>query len=292
MVAPGSGWPVRKSHKMSVLEVLNAATDYLRKQGVESPRLNAEHLLAHVLAMKNRIDLYLEFERTLGEAERAPLRDLVRRRSEGVPLQHLLGTVEFLGFAFATDARALIPRPETEQLVEFVLAEGEFARLVDVGTGSGVIALSLALKRPEPSITACEISPDALALARENAERHSLADRVTFLESDLLSTVPGDMDAIVANLPYIPTGEIPSLAREVQHDPAIALDGGADGLDLIRRLAAEAATKLAPGGLIALEIGHNQAAAGREILARENFRDISPRRDYQNIERFLIARHG
>jgi release factor glutamine methyltransferase len=277
---------------MTVLEVLNAATDYLRKQGIESPRLNAEHLLAHVLAKKNRIELYLEFERTLGESERAPLRELVRRRSEGLPLQHLLGTVDFLGFIFATDARALIPRPETEQLVEFVLAEGAFDRIVDVGTGSGVIALSLALKRPDCAITACEISPDALALARENAERHGLADRVTFLESELLSAAPGPFDAVVANLPYIPSAEIASLSREVRHDPALALDGGADGLDLIRRLAAEAAAKLAPGGLIALEIGHDQASAVGEILAQHIFRDISPRRDYQGIERFLIARHG
>jgi release factor glutamine methyltransferase len=163
---------------------------------------------------------------------------------------------------------------------------------VDVGTGSGVIALSLALKRPESAITACEISPDALALARENAERHGLADRITFLESELLSAAPGPFDAVVANLPYIPSAEIASLSREVRHDPALALDGGADGLDLIRRLAAEAAAKLAPGGLIALEIGHDQAPAVGEILAKNIFRDISPRRDYQGIERFLIARHG
>ncbi|MEI6033494.1 MAG: peptide chain release factor N(5)-glutamine methyltransferase [Verrucomicrobiae bacterium] len=277
---------------MTVLEVLNAATDYLRKQGVESPRLNAEHLLAYVLAMKNRIGLYLEFERTLGEAERAPLRDLVRRRSEGIPLQHLLGTVDFMGFVFATDARALIPRPETEQLVELLLAESLLDRIVDVGTGSGVIALSLALKRPLAEITACEISPDALELARENAERHGLTGRITFLESDLLSAVPGPIDAVVANLPYIPSDEIASLSREVRHDPQIALDGGSDGLAIIRRLAGEAAAKLAPGGLIALEIGSGQAAGAQQIASQENFRDISIRRDYQGIERFLIARHG
>ena len=173
-----------------------------------------------------------------------------------------------------------------------MLAEGEFDAIVDVGTGSGVIALSLALKRPESTVTACEISPDALALARENAERHGIADRITFLESDLLSSVSGPLSAIVANLPYIPTGDLASLSREVRHDPALALDGGVDGLDAIRRLVGEAAAKLAPGGLLALEIGHDQAARAREILSKENFRDISPRRDYQNVERFLIARHG
>ena len=277
---------------MTVLEVITAATAYLGKQGVESPRLNAEHLLAHVLAKKSRIELYLDFERPLGESERAPLRELVRQRAEGRPLQHLLGTVDFLGNLFATDARALIPRPETEQLVELVLGSGPFLRAVDVGTGSGVIALSLALKCPEAAITACDISPDALALAAENAARHGLSERVVFLESDLLAAIEGPLDLIVANLPYIPSPEIPKLSREVQHDPALALDGGADGLDLIRRLAAAAPRLLAPGGMLALEIGHAQAPAVCAVLASENYRDISARPDYQNIDRFVIARYG
>lgn len=277
---------------MTVLEVLTAATDYLGKQGVESPRLNAEHLLAHVLGKKNRIDLYLEFERPLGETERAPLRDLVRQRSEGRPLQHLLGTVDFLGFTFATDARALIPRPETEQLVELVLASGDFERALDVGTGSGVIALSLALKRPQAGVTGCDLSREALSLAAENAARHDLAERVPLIESDLLANTPGPMDVIVANLPYIPEADIKDLSREVRHDPPLALDGGADGLDLVRRLAAGAPAVLSPGGLLALEIGHDQSERVCELLSAQNYRDISPRRDYQNIERFIIARHG
>lgn len=277
---------------MTVLEVLTAATDYLGKQGVESPRLNAEHLLAHVMGKKNRIELYLEFERPLGEKERAPLRDLVRQRSEGRPLQHLLGTVEFLGFTFSTDARALIPRPETEQLVELVLASGDFERALDVGTGSGVIALSLALKRPQASVTGCDISPEALALAGENAARHDLAGRVELIESDLLAGISGPVQVIVANLPYIPESDIKDLSREVRHDPVLALAGGADGLDLIRRLVAGAPAVLSPGGLLALEFGHDQSARVCDLLEANNFRDISPRRDYQNIERFIIARHG
>lgn len=277
---------------MTVLEVLTAATDYLCKQGVESPRLNAEHLLAHVLGKKNRIELYLEFERPLGEPERAPLRDLVRQRAEGRPLQHLLGTVDFLGFTFSTDARALIPRPETEQLVELVLASGDFARALDVGTGSGVIALSLALKRPHADVTGSDISQEALALAGENAARHDLANRVHLTESDLLTNISGPVDVIVANLTYIPEADIRDLSREVRHDPVLALAGGADGLDLIRRLVAGVPAVLSPGGLLALEIGHDQSARVCELLQANNFRDISPRRDYQNVERFIIARHG
>ncbi len=277
---------------MTVLEVLTAATDYLTRQGVESPRLNAEHLLAHVLGKKNRIELYLEFERPLGESERAPLRNLVRQRGEGRPLQHLLGTIEFLGYTFASDSRALIPRSETEQLVELVLSMGEFRNALDVGTGSGVIALSLALKRPLASVTGCDISPDALALAGENAVRHNLAERVHLVESDLLTGIRGPIDILVANLPYIPAADIPGLSREVGHDPVLALDGGTDGLDVIRRLVACAPEVLATGGVLALEIGHDQSPAVCELLKSHNFRDISPRRDYQNIERFVIAKHG
>ncbi len=277
---------------MTVLEILTAATEYLGKRGVESPRLNAEHLLAHVLGKKNRIELYLEFERPLGEVERAPLRELVRRRSEGIPLQHLLGTVDFIGRTFAVDGRALIPRPETEQLVELVLAAGEFQNALDVGTGSGVIALSLAAGRPEAHVTGCDKLAAALALAAENAARLGLADRVTWVESDLFAAVSGRFDLLIANLPYIPSGEIPTLSREVQHDPVSALDGGEDGLDVIRRMAAEAGRVLDPGALVALEIGHDQANAVRAILVENNFRDIAAHCDYQKIERFVTAKYG
>jgi release factor glutamine methyltransferase len=279
---------------MTVLEVLNAATGYLKQQGVESPRLNAEHLLAHVLGVKNRINLYMEFDRPLGESERAPLRDFVRKRAEGMPLQHLLGTVEFFGRTFRCDARALIPRPETEQLVENVLAEaGDPAvRVVDVGTGSGVIALTLALERPEASLTAVDVSREALALAGENAALHGLSERVDFLESDLLAGVTGPFDVIVANLPYIATGEMAGLSPEVRRDPVLALDGGDDGLALVSRLIESAPVFLSAGGVLALEIGHDQAGRVEFLLTANNYRDIKKLRDYQGIERILIARHG
>src|SRR5438445_9071296 len=169
---------------MTVLEVLQSMTAYFKKRNIDNPRLNAEHLFAHVLG-RTRMELYLEFEKNLGESELAPLRELVRRRGEGEPLQHLLGTVEFCGHVFLCDKRAMIPRPETEQLVEFLKSEirNPKSEILDVGTGSGVIALSLAAEFPEAQIFAVDISDDALALAQENAARLNLADRVRLLKS-------------------------------------------------------------------------------------------------------------
>jgi release factor glutamine methyltransferase len=278
---------------MTTLEVLNAATSYLDKHGVESPRLNAEYLLAHVLDKKKRIDLYMEFERPLGEKERAPLRDLVKRRSEGIPLQHLLGTAEFCGHLFTCDARGLIPRPETEQLVELILKSSPDATsILDVGTGSGVIAISLALALPASKVSACDLSSTALSLAQENAARHELGARLAFFQSDLLAAVSDTFAIIAANLPYIPSTDIPNLSCEVQKDPLTALDGGPDGLVLVERLIAEATSRLAPGGLLALEIGHDQADRVMALFAANNYRDIAAHRDYQGIQRFVSARHG
>jgi release factor glutamine methyltransferase len=278
---------------MTTLEVLNAATSYLDKNGVESPRLNAEYLLAHILGKKKRIDLYMEFERPLGEKERAPLRDLVKRRSDGIPLQHLLGTAEFCGHLFTCDPRGLIPRPETEQLVELILkCSPDAASILDVGTGSGVIAISLAIALPASKVSACDLSPAALSLAQENAARHPLGARIAFFRSDLLAAVSDTFAVIAANLPYIPSADISNLSREVQKDPLTALDGGPDGLVLVERLIAEASSRLAPSGLLALEIGHDQAERVMALLAANNYRDIAAHRDYQDIQRFVSARHG
>ena len=278
------------SAMMSLLEVLKGASEFLGKQGVESPRLNAEHLLAHVLGLK-RMDLYLQFDRPLGENERAPLRDLIRKRGTGIPLQHLLGTVEFCGRTFKSDARALIPRPETEQLVERALTYANLSSILDVATGSGVIPLTLALERPESTVSATDLSPEALALASENASLLGV-NRIAFQEAYLIPENFGTFDLITANLPYIPSAEIATLSREVQNDPLLALDGGADGLDLVRRLSPMAHDHLNPRGRLLLEIGKGQSEEVMTCLAGHNYRDITALSDYQGIPRFIEAVKG
>jgi release factor glutamine methyltransferase len=280
---------------MTVLDVLQSTTAYFKKRRIDSPRLNAEHLLAHVLGRK-RIDLYLEFERDLSESDLAPLRELVRRRGEGEPLQHLLGTVEFCGHTFLCDKRAMVPRPETEQLVEVLIADCGLRiadwKILDVGTGSGVIALTLAKEFPEAKISGTDISEDALVLARENAARLGLSDRVRFFKSNLLENLDGIFDLIVANLPYIAAQDRHTLSREVLHDPEVALFSGAHGDELVRELIEQARARLRPGGMLALEIGLGQSEALLSILAEKNYRDIYSKNDYSGVTRFLFARYG
>ena len=280
---------------MTVLEVLRSTTGYFQKRNIDSPRLNAEHLLAHVLGRK-RIDLYLEFERRLPESELKPLRELVKRRGSGEPLQHLLGTVEFCGRSFRCDKRALVPRPETEQLVELLVSlfksEIAYSRMADVGTGSGVIGLTLAAEFPKAQIVGTDISEDALMLARENAVRLDLLDRVQFLRSNLLKNVQPDFDVIVANLPYVSTEDRQNLSREVLHDPEVALFAGARGDELVRQLIAQAPSWLRPGGILAMEIGIGQSETLMAALAEKNYRDIWTEKDYSGVIRFLFARYG
>lgn len=277
---------------MTVLEILQSTTAYFKKREIENPRLNAEHLLAHVLERK-RIELYLEFERALTEEELAPLRELVRRRGQGEPLQHLLGTVEFCGRVFLCDKRGLVPRPETEELVELILrstGNHQPSTILDVGTGSGVIALSLAARFPEAKITATDISDDALALAQENAARLGL--QVTFEKTNLLDGIDDRFDLIVANLPYIATGDRPTLSREVLHDPEVALFSGERGTEMICKLIDAAREQLRAGGLLALEIGLGQADELSSLMAEKNYHDIEQIRDYGGVTRFLLGRYG
>ena len=280
----------------TVLQTIQSGTPYLEKAGVESARLNMEYLLAHVMGCK-RMQLYLQFDRPLEEAILEPLRDLTRRRAKREPLQHLLGTVEFMGREFKCDARALIPRPETEELIEKILVHYKKenlpppARILDMGTGSGVIGLSLAHAFPESHATLADVSPEALALAQENAGKTVLpAGRASFVLTDLFQNLTGGpFDLIVANLPYIAAGEVPTLAAEVQRDPVLALDGGPVGTEIIARFLADLTPHAAPGALIALEIGAGQSSDLLPVMEHFGLRESRSVSDYSGRDRFLFS---
>lgn len=274
-----------------LLEVLQSGAAYLGKKGVEEARLNMEHLLAHVLGCR-RMDLYLRFDEALRDADLDQLRELLRRRGEGEPLQHLLGTVEFFGAEFVCDHRALVPRPETEYLIERLVksfASKAPSRVLDVGTGSGCIGLSLAKAWPAAAVTLADISEDALELARLNASRLGLDGRVRLLRSDLFEKISGEFDLIVANLPYIPHHELAVLSREVKCDPALALDGGERGWEIVERFIKSCLPHLRPGGMIALEIGHDQAAHIAAVCRSEGLLRVAAWQDLQGVDRFVVA---
>jgi release factor glutamine methyltransferase len=274
----------------SLLEILTSGADYLAKRGVEDARLNMEHLLAHTLECR-RLDLYLRFNETLPEPRLAALRALLKRRGEGEPLQHLLGTVEFHGHEFVSDSRALVPRPETEILVGLVTEKFSRhtppAKVLDMGAGGGCIGLSLAKSWPQSEITLADISEDALELARLNAQRLGLQPR--FVRTDLFERIAGTFDLIIANLPYIPLAERPLLGREVLRDPPTALFGGDDGLGIISRFLADCPAHLGENGRIALELHHDQSGRVSQNLQDGGFKEIETARDLAGIERFVFA---
>jgi release factor glutamine methyltransferase len=274
----------------TVLETIDGGTRYLEKRGVEDARRNMQMLVAHQLGC-TRMELYVQFDRPIAEVDLSPLRETLKKRGEGVPIQHLLGKVDFYKHEFKTDARALIPRPETEELTEWIL-EWDLpadSRVLEMGCGSGVLGLSLAAARPEWHVTLVDVSPDALALAQENASLLAISN-VSFIHSDLFAHVSGDFDGIVANLPYVPEADRATLTREVMHDPDLALFSGEDGLDLIRRFIPEAYVLLKPGAWLALEIGHDQASQVTEILQRSSYEEITVKTDLSGIPRFPYAR--
>ncbi len=274
----------------TVLETIDGGTRYLEKRGIEDARRNMQMLVAHQLGC-TRMDLYLQFDRMIEENDLAPLRESLKKRGEGIPLQHLLGTVYFHKYEFKTDSRALIPRPETEELAEWIL-KWELpggSQVLDMGCGSGVLGLTLASERPGWKVTLADVSLDALSLARENASALEVAN-AEIIQSDLFSAISGTFDGIVANLPYVADSERATISREVSHDPALALFSGHDGLDLIRRFIPDAFGQLKPGGWLVLEIGHDQASQVSEILKASAFTDIEVKTDLSGIPRFPFAR--
>lgn len=281
---------------MTVLEVIQRSAEFLTKKGVESPRLQVELLLAHVLRLP-RMGLYLNFDRALTPKELDDLRELVRRRGLREPLQQITGSTSFCGLELTVNAHVLVPRPETELLAELGWqflnsSSSNPTSAMDFGTGSGCLAITLAAKSPAAQVSAVDISPDALAVARQNAARHQVESRIQFFAGDGFAALPSgaQFDLIVGNPPYIPSQEIGTLEPEVRdHDPRLALDGGADGLDFYRRLAEEAGAFLKPGGRIMLEFGDGQEGAIQNLFEQQKWIVEAVKTDYSGRPRILIA---
>jgi release factor glutamine methyltransferase len=280
-------------------QVLDASADYLTRQHVEEPRLVAELLAARLLNCK-RLQLPLRYDAALGDKHLEAMRRGIRRLADGEPVQYIMGQTEFMGHVFRTDKRALIPRPETELLVEEVarcpaLWQREDGAdrpcIVDVGTGSGCIVISLALARPEAHYLALDTSAEAVALARENAAALEAADRITFAVAELSDCLEPEMaDAIVANLPYVSTAEYERLPRHIRaHEPRCALDGGPRGLSVIEVAIQDAACGLKAGGRIFLEIGAGQGAAVHSLLDEGGFANIAIKKDLAGHDRIAMA---
>jgi release factor glutamine methyltransferase len=281
----------------TVLELLRWTTSHFAEKGIESARLDAECLLAFALGL-SRVQLYLEFEKPVTPAERAAFRELVRRRGgERVPVAQLTGRKEFWSLPLRVTPAVLVPRPETETLVEAaleLLPDPEApARVLDVGTGSGAVALALASERPRAWITATDVSPEALEVARANAGELGLAERVRFLAGSLFEPVAGEVfDLVVSNPPYVGEAERPGLAPELAHEPAGALFAGPEGLDLLEPLVRQAAPRLARGGALALELAPGQAERVAGWCREAGLLSVKKHRDPAGRDRVVTARGG
>lgn len=278
---------------LTVLEIIKKTTDFFSAKGVDSARLNAELLIGHALGLK-RMQLYLQFERPLAEAELERIRPLVRRRGLREPLQYIIGETEFYGLRLKVDRRALIPRPETEMLVSALVEPGSPppARILDLGTGSGAIALALAQAFPAAEVTAVDASEEALALAKENAAATGLGGRVAFMKSNWFDALPADarFELIVANPPYLSDGEAEQAAPEVrEHEPKAALVAPDGGIADLRAIIAAAPRFLAPGGRLALETGIAQHAELLRLAVAAGLAGAESRRDLTGRDRFVFA---
>jgi len=282
---------------VTVLEAIQKSADFLGKKSVESPRLQTELLLAHLLKLP-RMKLYLNFDRVLTPAETGALRELVKRRGQREPLQHITGSTSFCGYEIAVSRHALVPRPETELLAELgwqflSTLNHQPSTALDFGTGTGCIAIALAAKCPNAKTTALDISTDALALAKQNAGQNKVQERIEFVRGDGFTALSAgtQFDLIISNPPYIPSAEIETLQPEVRDfDPRGALDGGADGLDFYRMLAVRSQAFLKPDRKVMLEFGDGQAEAIRQIFENEKWIVEAVKEDYSQRARILIAK--
>jgi release factor glutamine methyltransferase len=279
----------------TVGRLLTWTTEYLKRRGSESPRLDAEVMLAHVLDWQ-RVELYTHFTDEVPEGPRSRFRDLVRRRSEGSPVAYLVGRKEFYSLAFEVSPAVLIPRPESEFVVVELLSvtKGlESTRAVDVGTGSGCLAIASAFRNPGARFVAIDASEEALAVARKNAAKHGVADRIDFRLGDRLEPVSGEepFDVVISNPPYIPTADITGLEIGVRdYEPHLALDGGTDGLAMVRGLVEQAIPLLKPGGHLILEIGTAQEKPVRGLIeAHPEFRLAPTIHDHAQHPRVIRA---
>lgn len=280
----------------TVGRLLTWTTEWLGGKGSDSPRLDAEVLLAFVRGCP-RIALYTAFDEPVDDAGRARFRELVRRRGDGEPVAYLVGSREFFSLPFTVTKAVLVPRPETEGLVvrALDLCKGLAApRIADVGTGSGAVAVTLAKRLPKASLVATDVAPDALEVARGNAQRHGVAERVECVACDLLEGVAGPFDVIVSNPPYVREDEFEGLPRDVRlHEPKGALVAGPTGVEVVERLVSTAVGKLAPGGWLLVEIGPSTAAASEEAIRRQAGLEPAPTLpDMAGLPRIVQARRS
>ena len=270
-------------------ELINLSAGYLQEKGCSSPRLDAELLLGHVLGLE-RLDLYLNFDKPLNADEVAAYRTLIGRRGQRIPVAYLTGQREFYSLPLQVSEGVLIPRPETEFVVDKgleLLEPGIPTEILELGTGSGAIALALACQDPGFRVTAVDVSPAALAVARANAERLEVQNQITFVESDLFQKISGTYKVICSNPPYIKKSELSALAPEVAAEPALALDGGVDGLDFYRRIFNQAASFLEQPGFVVLEIGWDQAGDVRRLGEEAGFTWLETVKDYGGHDRVV-----
>lgn len=275
--------------KWTILKILNWTKDYFTGKGLENPRLNAELIISHVLEY-TRLELYVHFEESVSDEHRVEIKNLLLRRAKGEPLQYVLGETEFYGFRMFVTPEVLIPRPETEYLVEKIVKEhSSIPSILEIGSGSGCISIALKKNFPEAEITSVDISDEALKIAQKNAEENEV--EINFIESDIFQNIEGKFKVIVSNPPYIPDYEYKELSSEIlEFEPKLALEADDDGLFFYKKIIRESPEYLLPGGYLYFEIGYNQGKRIKEFAKSNGFGEIEIVNDLNGFERIIKAK--